>query len=461
MYNFLHRHLRALAVAAIAICAGGCVVNQAPGMTAVVEEALSKSTEIQANWQAAGVDIGEIDDAWIASFDDPSLTALVNEALQNNRNLQAAGAQVERSAALARIAGSQLKPMVVFAGDVAQLGGSDAIAGMTDWSGGVAMSWEADVWGRVRAGTQAAEEAFAATENDYAFARQSLAATTAKAWFLATETALMVGLFEESVDLFTELSRLVRAKQEVGQISMQEVYLAEADVASAEEALRQGLAAHQQVLRSLEVLLGRYPAADIDAASEQLPVPPPTSAGVPMQILERRPDLLAGERRIRAAFFVTDEARLARLPSLTLSAAAGSNADVNSFVASLGAGLFAPLFTGGALEAQIDVASADQKAAISIYGQAVLVAFREVEDALANEGLFAERERFLEVVVKNNENALDIANLQLAEGAIDTLSVLQIQARVIASRASLIRIGGQRLSQRVNLHLALGGSFGA
>ncbi len=154
-------------------------------------------------------------------------------------------------------------------------------------------------------------------------------------------------------------------------------------------------------------------------------------------------------------------ARLARLPSFTLTGTAGGNADVNDFVAGIGAGIFAPLFTGGALEAQIDVASADQKAAIAVYGQAVLVAFREVEDALANEGLFAERERFLELVVKNNENALDIANLQLAEGAIDTLSVLQIQARVIASRASLIRIGGQRLSQRVNLHLALGGSFGA
>ncbi len=95
----------------------------------------------------------------------------------------------------------------------------------------------------------------------------------------------------------------------------------------------------------------------------------------------------------------------------------------------------------------------------AVYGQALLTAFREVDDALANERLFAECENFLESVVSSNEDALEIARLQLEEGAIDTLSVLQIQARVVAARASLIGIRGQRLAQRVNLHLALGGSF--
>jgi len=449
-----------LSATAVVALVAGCAVNQPPETADLVAEALPETTEVPVDWQATDVDTGEIDDAWVASFDDPILTALVAEALQNNRNLQAAAAQVDRSTALARLAGSQLKPTVAFAGDVAQLGGSDAVSGVTDWSGGVAMSWEADVWGRVRAGVQAAEEGLAASEADYAFARQSLAAVVSKAWFLATETALTVELTEEAVALFSELADLVRTKHEVGQISMQSVYLAEADVASAEEALRYARSGHQQVLRSLEVVLGRYPAADIEAAGAQLPVPPPTPAGIPMQILERRPDLLAAERRVRAAFLLTEEAELAKLPSFSLTATAGSNADLNDFVGSLGAGIFAPLYTGGALEAQVEVADADQRAAIALYGQAVLTAFGEVENALANESLNKERERFLESVVENNEGALEIANAQLAEGAIDTLSVLQRQARVVAARAGLIRIRGERLAQRVNLHLALGGSFG-
>jgi outer membrane protein, multidrug efflux system len=438
----------------------GCAVQQPPETADLVAEALPETTVIPADWQAAENDTGAVDDAWVAAFDDPILVALVAEALQNNRNLQAAAAQVDRSAALARLAGSQLKPTVAFAGDVAQLGGNDMVAGMSEWSGGVAMSWEADVWGRVRAGTQAAEEGLAASQADFDFARQSMAAVVAKAWFLATETALTVELTEESVALFSELADLVRTKHEVGQVSMQSVYLADADVASAEEALRQARSVHQQVLRSLEVLLGRYPAADIEAASEQLPVPPPTPAGVPMQILERRPDLRAAERRVRAAFLLTEEAELAKLPSFTLTATAGANSDLSDFVASLGAGIFAPLYTGGALEAQVEIADADQKAAIALYGQAVLVAFGEVENALTNELLNEERERFLQSVVKNNQGALEIANAQLEEGAIDTLSVLQIQARDVAARAGLIRIRGERLTQRVNLHLALGGSFG-
>jgi multidrug efflux system outer membrane protein len=459
MYHIPNEYLRALVAAVLVVAVVGCAVKQPPETVEMVEEALPESTDIPPDWQAGNADTGEVDSAWIESFDDPSLTALVDEALLNNRNLQVAAAQVERSAALARLAGSQLNPTIAFVGDVAQLGGSDAVAGVTDWSGGVAMSWEADVWGRVRAGEQAAGEALVASQFDYAFARQSLAATIAKAWFLATETKLIVSLSAESVDLFTELSDLVRTKQDVGQISMQELHLAEADVASAEEALRQARSAHQQVLRSIEVLLGRYPAADIEAASDQLPVPPPTPTGVPVQIVERRPDLLAGERRIRAAFLLSEEARLALFPSFTLTATAGGNADVSDFIASIGAGIFAPIFTGGALEAQLDFANADQKAALAVYGQALLTAFREVEDALANERLFEERESFLESVVSSNENALDIARMQLKEGAIDTLSVLQIQARVVAARASLIRIRGERLAQRVNLHLALGGSF--
>ena len=459
MIMILNRSVGSWLAISIAVVVTGCAVQQPPETTELLSEALPETTEVPTDWQASESDTGAVDDAWVASFNDPILDALVAEALENNRNLQAAAAQVDRSAALARLAGSQLKPTVAFAGEVAQLGGNDVVSGMSDWSGGVAMSWEADVWGRVRAGTQAAEEGLAASQADYNFARQSMAAAVAKAWFLASEMTRTVELTEEAVALFSELANLVRIKQEVGQVSLQSVYLADADVASAEEALRQARSGHQQVLRSLEVLLGRYPAADIEAASEQLAVPPPTPAGVPMQILARRPDLLAAERRVRAAFLLTEEAELAKLPSFNLTATAGASSDLNDFVASLGAGIFAPLYTGGALEAQVEVADADQRAAIALYGQAVLTAFGEVENALTNELLNEERERFLEAVVENNEAALDIANAQLEEGAIDTLSVLQIQARVIAARSGQIRIRGERLAQRVNLHLALGGSF--
>jgi multidrug efflux system outer membrane protein len=251
----------------------------------------------------------------------------------------------------------------------------------------------------------------------------------------------------------------VGAKHEVGQVSMQDVHLAQADVDGAREALRQAQAAHQQVRRCLEVLLGRYPAAEIETAAEQLPVPPPTPVGIPAGILERRPDLLAAEGRVRAAFLLREQGRLARLPNLTLNVSGGVDSQLSDLIGSLGAGLVAPLFTGGALGAQLEAANADQKAAMAAYGQAVLTAFREVEDALGNERLFTDRETYLQSVVESNQKAVEMARVRFDEGQIDLLSVIQIQARVIAARASLIRIRGERLAQRVNLHLALGGSF--
>ena len=121
--------------------------------------------------------------------------------------------------------------------------------------------------------------------------------------------------------------------------------------------------------------------------------------------------------------------------------------------------MVAPIFTGGALEALVDSATADQQAAIAAYGRSLLRAFEEVETALTNEKLFAEREGYLHTVVDENEKALELAKVRFEVGQIDLLSVLQIQTKWIGARIGLLRIRNNRLAQRVNLHLALGGSF--
>ncbi len=449
------------AAAAILLAAallGGCATAPPPAPEAILEQALPETTEIPAEFVAPVVDSGEVDDGWIAGFGDPRLEALVEEALTNNLDLRVAAAQVDRAAGLARLAGAALKPTVSLGAEVAETGGDALVAGGSG-EAGIGISWEADVWGRVRAGAAAGEEALAASVADFEYARQSLAAATARGWFLATEATMQLALAEETVGIFSELTELVETKQEVGQLTMQDVHLARADRAAAEEALRQARAGHEQALRGLEVLLGRYPGAELTTAGELIPVPPPIPVGLPSQILERRPDLLAGERRVAAAFHLTEEARLARLPRFTLNAGVGTASGLSDAITSLGAGLFAPLYSGGALAAQLDVATADQQAAIAVYGKAVLTAFQEVETALANERHFAERERFLESVVGENEKALELARIQFDVGKIDLLSVLQIQARVVGAKVGLIRIKNERLGQRVSLHLALGGSF--
>jgi NodT family efflux transporter outer membrane factor (OMF) lipoprotein len=452
-----------LFLAVVGVGLSACALQQAPTQSEIADEALPSSTEIPPEWAADAADSGKVDDGWIAAFGDEQLEALVAEMLQNNLNLRLAATQVERASAISRLAAASLSPMVGVGGDYGSRSVSRKFAGYDPLSGDIQsatafVSWEADVWGKLRARARAGEESLAATEADFEFARQSMAAITARAWFLAIETRLQLELAEEAVEIFTKILELVEAKHEVGQLPLQNVYLTGADLASAQEAVRLVRSAHEQILRALEVLLGRYPSAELETADALVAVPPPIPAGVPADIVARRVDLIAAERRVAAAFFASEEARLARLPSFSITGVAGTTALTNE-MAQLSAGLFAPIFAGGALEAQVEIANTNQQAAIAAYGLTLLIAYSEVENALNNERLFTERQQFLEKAVADNSAAMKLTMKQFDVGRVDMLSVLQIQARVLAARSALIGIQNQRLVQRINLHLALGGSF--
>lgn len=438
--------------------ASGCAstLDEPPGGQEILTETLPDTTTIPVAWAAPQGDTGKVDDGWIKSFNDPQLEALVAEAIdKQNPNMRLLSAQVDRAEALARLGNAALQPTVALGGDLSETSGG---AG-TSSSIGVGVSWEADVWGRVKAGANAADESYRASVADFEFARQSLAGGVAKSWYLASELQLQQRLATEVVDITSETLRLVEARHKVGQVTMQDVYLARADLNTAEDALRQATGGQQQAQRALEILLGRYPAAEIQTAQELVPVPPPVPAGLPVDLLERRPDLIASERRVAAAFFLAEEARLAKLPSFSLNATVGSNNAVDNLVGNLGAGFMAPLFTGGALEAQLDATTADQNAAMAAYALVVLDALGEVETGLAEERLLTEREKFLAESVANNESAWLLARKRYEVGEIDLLSVLQMQSRWIGARIALLNVRNQRLAQRIDLHLALGGSF--
>jgi outer membrane protein TolC len=170
----------------------GCAtqLQEPPTQEEVLEDALPETTEIRAEWAAPADDAGDVDDDWLATFEDPQLEALVAEALDTqNPNLRILSAQVDRATAAARLAGAALKPTVALGGDLSGTTGPSAVE-QESAAGGIGVSWEADVWGRVQAGVNAAEESLRATVADFEFARQSLIAGVAKSWYLATELRL-------------------------------------------------------------------------------------------------------------------------------------------------------------------------------------------------------------------------------------------------------------------------------
>ena len=319
--------IRITYIAVAVLTLAGCAVKQPAPIEEQIAEALPETTVIPLNFEeAANAATGAIVDGWLKSFGDPELEAIVAEAIQNNLNLRAAVARVDAAAGLATQAGAELQPAIFAGGGAAGREGFSSSDPALSVDGlAINMSWELDIWGRVRSQAQAGATAFEASQYQLEWAYQSVAAQTAKLWFLVTEVTLQQKLAEEALALYERTLELVRAKHQQGQVTSREVALARARVAQGQVAIRQVQASKQQASRGLEMILGRYPAAQIDGAKNLVATPPPIPAGIPSELLERRPDLRAAERAIAANFLQIQTAEAARLPRISLTAAVGTS----------------------------------------------------------------------------------------------------------------------------------------
>ena len=286
--------------------------------------------------------------------------------------------------------------------------------------GGVlSANWELDLWGRVRYGRAASVAQAASAEADFAYARESIAALVAKSWFLATELGLQAEAARDTIRANEELVRLAGDRARIGVGNEADVYSARATVGTYRDALRELELGRTQAIRALELLLGRYPAAAA-AISPRLPsFPGAVPAGLPSELLERRPDVIAAERRVAVAFNRIGEAKAARLPKISLTTGVSAISselfvlqDHDNPVWSVGANLLAPIFTGGALKTQVEIRTAEQKQAIAEYAVVGLRAFGEVESALAAEIAAREREEILAGALSDNQQALTLAQTQ-------------------------------------------------
>jgi NodT family efflux transporter outer membrane factor (OMF) lipoprotein len=327
-------------------------------------------------------------------------------------------------------------------------------------------NWEIDLWGRVRAGREAASGQYVSAALDAEYARQSLTAMVAKSWFLVTEARLQKAIAEEMADASERQLTLVQDRVRVGRGDEYELALARANLATFRDSVRSLDLAYQQSLRALEALAGRYPAAALSVPAQLASLPGPIPVGMPSALLERRPDVIAAERRVAAAFYRVEEAKAARLPRISLTAAVTSISsdlfvlkDRDNPVWSAGAALSAPLYLGGSLQAQIEIRTAEQKQAIAEYGRVGARAFGEVENALSSAFALQEREAILAQSVIHNSRALELANIRYKVGVGDLRAVQQQALALHAARTALLRVQAERLVQRVNLHLALGGGF--
>jgi NodT family efflux transporter outer membrane factor (OMF) lipoprotein len=446
-----------------AVLLAGCALKQPPDAAELKRQALP-NTQVPERWASQGAAGGSVQQGWFAQFAEPRLTSLVEEALVYNADLRVASARIEQAAAYTKIAASKLYPAV----SLLARGGGDLSGDNSGLQGGlISATWELDVWGRVRYGEAAANAQYASALADLEYARQSLVALVVKSWLTAIEARMQRQLADDTVRSQEELVRLARERERVGRGDAIDVANAQANLETARDTLRQLQLAYQQAVRALELLIGRYPAASLDTPGELPPLPAPIPAGLPSELLERRPDVIAAERRVAAAFNRIGEARAAMLPQISLTASVSSISsdlfvlkDRDNPVWSAGASLLAPLYQGGALRAQVAVRTAEQKQAVAEYAGVGQRAFSEVEDAISRDSTARDREAILTRGVTESQRAFELSRLAYEIGSVDLRSVQQQQLALYASRSALLRVQSDQRVQRVNLHLALGGGFG-
>lgn len=411
---------------------------------------------------------GIVDNGWVRSFGSPVLVSLVNEAIANSPDLRAASFRVEEARALARQAGADVFP-TLSAGLSTEDRGLVETGGVEpddDVQARLDVSWEADIWGRVRGQRAAAYLDAAAEVAVFEGVRQALAAEVARAWIQVTGDAYRLRLARDELGVRTRILRNVEERIAAQTLVAVDGNLVRADVARTRSDVAAAEGNLARSARALEVLLGRYPSAELKDLGGLPGMPGAVPVGLPAQLLERRPDLVARERQVAAAFNREREARAARLPTLTLDASLvgeegnlGDALDPANIIWSVAGGVFAPLIDGGARAEQVKVTSARQKTALAEYGTAALRAFQEVENALSDEQVLSRREAQLGRAVSEFREASGLEQERYEAGEVDLIRVEDALLRFYDSQSALADVRIARLLNRVNLHLALGGSF--
>jgi len=346
-------------------------------------------------------------------------------------------------------------------------GGDIAHETFDTYSLGLNLVWEADLWGKLRNQTQAAIGDEEAEAELYRAAALSLVGNTLKSWFSLVETELQLTLAEETLRVFEHNLTVVQNSYKRGLPNRAlDVRLTRANVEGARSTVAARRRQRDVAGRVLEVLLGRYPADALHVATNLPSLRREVPPGLPSELLQRRPDVVAAERRLAASLERVRLAKKAMLPTISLTASGGTSSgdlrdllDTERIFWTVAGNLAQPIYQGGRLRAGIDLADANSRQALANFSQSVLNALQEVEISLAAESFLREEEFALGQAAQESMAAEQLAWQQYQRGLVDIITVLEAQRRAFNARSALLSVTNSRLLNRVNLHLALGGDF--
>ncbi len=427
-------------------------------------------------WKTAQPGAVSLRENWWELFGDPQLNRLEERVAAANQNVAAAEAQYRQARALAQASRAGYFPTLSVGPAISRAQRSANVGSGTFGGGSVnsdftlpaSLSWEIDLWGRIRRGVEASRAGAAASAADLAAVRLSMQAELASDYFQLRTLDAQRQLLDETVGNYAKTLELTRNRYASGVAASSDVLQAETQLKSTRaQALDLGVQ-RAQLEHAVAVLVGT-PAAQFTLASVPLNgMPPVVPAGIPSQLLERRPDIAAAERRMAAANAQIGVTEAAWYPTLRLSASGGfESSDIASWFSwpsrfwSVGPAVSETIFDGGLRRAQDDQARAAFDATVAAYRQTVLTGFQEVEDNLAALRILATEAQVQDEAVQAARRAVTVTTNQYKAGTVDYLNVLVTQTAELTNRRTAVDILGRRMAASVALVKALGGGWQA
>ncbi|MBL6785103.1 MAG: TolC family protein [Rickettsiales bacterium] len=423
-------------------------------------------TPIPQEWQSSSqinqnVKIAE--NGWISEFDDPIIKYIAETVIANNQDLKVAANNLKAAEAAAEKAGADLNPSANLNIGNQQQGSFDNSNSNSTNAVAVDVAWEIDIWGKLSAASAQAESDYQASKAEFNYAQESLIAQAIKAYLLAIEAQQQKDISLATQKSYEKELKISKGFFEAGAKTSQDVAISEANLALAADNLIRIENGYFESIRSLELLLGEYPAGKFKIPSRLPKTPENIATGIPSNILENRPDLMAAEAKVASAFNATTIAKAAKLPTIALTSNLGGTsddlnnlADPRNLFWNFAGNIITPLFDSGKLQNNVEIADSQQKAAIAEYQSAALNAFNDVETALNNEKTIRQSINLLKTNYEQSKIAYNIENSKFIQGSGSIFNVNQLNRAMILAESELVKAKRELLTQRINLYLALG-----
>ena len=411
--------------------------------------------------------------AWFTAFPDPQLEQIVTHTLHTNFDLKSSLTRLD--SAYAKIVGSGAARKLKLDHSLqASRGRQNILSGSepehfysTSLALGFDVAFEVDVWRKLKKIQQAAVLDYQSSQQLHQYTKLTLVATTIKAWYQMVESALLQELIQQRLQNLHDNLDVLREGYQAGLNGPLDIYLARADLQ--QELARQASQATllSEAVRNLQLIMGLYPSGQL-VSSNQLPILlQEIPAGLPAQLLQRRPDIVAAQYQLQASELNARVAHLKRFPAFRLTGHLGTRSEEfkdlfssDFIVSSIFASLVTPLLDGGKLKSEEKIAYNAVKESELSFQNTVLNAFKEVESALTKAQRLKQQHAATKQSATQFQQAQQLAFEQYQAGLVNYITVLESQRRAFDASKGEIQLRNQLIQNRIDLHLALGGDFG-